>query len=62
MKGLKKPELSYIKTLEPEGVEEFLKSVETISKKARCAERGIYGGGCPYPIEINFWSRLFSFL
>jgi len=62
MKGLKTREFNYVKTLDPEKVEEFLKLVETISKKAKCAERGIHGGGCPYPIKINFWSRLFSFL
>ena len=62
MKGLKKPELSYIETLEPEKVEEFLKLAEAISKKAKCMERGIHGGGCPYPIKTSFWSRLFSFL
>ena len=62
MKDLKVREFNYEKTLGPKEVEKFLKSVEAISKKAKCTERGMHGGGCPYPIKTSFWLRLFGFL
>jgi hypothetical protein len=62
MEGLKAREFNYVRTLDPKKVKKFVKSAEAISKEAKCMERGIHGGGCPYPIETGFWSRLFSFL
>jgi len=54
--------LNYVKTLKPEEVEGFIKSVQATAREARCVERGMHGGGGPYPVRIGFWSRLFSFL
>ncbi|OIO47645.1 MAG: hypothetical protein AUJ32_02395 [Parcubacteria group bacterium CG1_02_40_82] len=62
MKDLKAREFNYVRTLDPSEVKKFVKSAETISKEAKCMERGIHDGGCPFPIKMSFWSKLFSFL
>jgi hypothetical protein len=59
---MKRKEFEYLETLKPEEVDAYVKSVEAVNRKAQCVERGFHGGGCPYPIRMGFWSRLFSFL
>ncbi len=59
-----KPEtaFNYIVTLKLGEADRYIKLANAVTREVECAHRGIHGGGCPYPIKIGFWDRVFSLL
>ncbi len=50
----------YKKTLKAKEAKGFIRSVEEVSREARMIERGIHGGGCPYPIKKRWYDIFFD--
>jgi hypothetical protein len=55
-------ELIHRRTLKPEETKAFIETVEFIAKEAYKIERGIHGGGCPYPFRRRWWDFLTDWL